>query len=66
MLGPARPAVGYVFAEGRDTAAIESQLIGFSVPIRARPPTGPGFARDKVAPVQTAVFAVVLWATAAG
>ena len=28
--GPALPAVGYVFAEGRDTAAIESQLVGFS------------------------------------
>ncbi|QQP87557.1 IS66 family transposase (plasmid) [Skermanella sp. TT6] len=27
--GPARPAVGYVFAEGRDTAAIQDQLAGF-------------------------------------
>ena len=40
------------------------------VPIRARPPTGPGFARDKIAPLQTAVFAVVQeavrWVTAAG
>ena len=28
--GPALPAVGYVFAEGRDTAAIESQLADFA------------------------------------
>jgi transposase len=28
--GPARPAVGYVFAEGRDTAAIADQLASFS------------------------------------
>ncbi len=28
--GPAMPAVGYVFAEGRDTAAVESQLVGFT------------------------------------
>jgi transposase len=27
--GPARPAVGYVFAEGRDTAAVQEQLAGF-------------------------------------
>ena len=28
--GPAMPAVGYVFAEGRDTEAVESQLVGFT------------------------------------
>lgn len=28
--GPALPAVAYVFAEGRDTAAIEAQLVSFS------------------------------------
>ena len=27
--GPAMPAVGYVFAEGRDTAAVQEQLAGF-------------------------------------
>jgi transposase len=27
--GPARPAVGYVYAEGRDTAAVQDQLAGF-------------------------------------
>lgn len=28
--GPARPAVGYVFAEGRDTAAVQEQLASFT------------------------------------
>jgi transposase len=28
--GPAMPATGYVFAEGRDTAAVRDQLAGFS------------------------------------
>ena len=57
-------------AQGLRDKRLACRLRRLLVSIRPRPPTGSGFARDKVAPLQTVEFAVVRqavrWATAAG